>query len=280
VVTLHGGDVGKEKNWRNTMLSRRWSGVVALTWRFVCVSQAVAKAAIARGAPEHLITVLPIGLEIPSLPPGLNRDATLLFAGRFVAKKGIDVLADAMRRLRAGGDMTKLICAGDGPLRPMLEALSREVPNVELAGWLSPPELTARMRTSVGLLVPSVVAADGDAEGLPSVVPEAMAMGCVVIGSDQGGIAEAVTDAATGLLVKPGDAEALAAAMRRLTSEPGLAPRLASAAFVSVGRRFNAVHQSAVLEAILLEAAEQVTHRPVGAAASAPCRLPPDPSAC
>jgi colanic acid/amylovoran biosynthesis glycosyltransferase len=255
VVTLHGGDVGKDKNWRHTVLSRRWPEVIARTWRFVCVSHAVAETAARRGAPAHLLTVLPIGVEIPASPPELRGDGALLFAGRFVEKKGIGVLADAMRRLRAGGDMTTLICAGDGPLRPMLEALARDIPGVELTGWLSQSALAARMQTALGLLVPSVVAGDGDAEGLPSVVPEAMARGCVVIGSNEGGIAEAVTDDATGLLVPPGDAAALAAAMHRLTSEPGLAARIARSAFITVGERLNAVHQSEALETILLEAA-------------------------
>ena len=137
----------------------------------------------------------------------------------------------------------------------MLETLRREIPGVELVGWLSPRDVSARMETALALVVPSVVAADGDAEGLPSVVPEAMARGCPVIGSDAGGIAEAVTNAATGLLVQPGDAGALAAAMHRLSSEPDLAARLARAAFVTVGEHLNAIRQSEALETILLEAA-------------------------
>ena len=254
VVTLHGGDVGKDKNWRHSVLARRWPEVIARTHRFVCVSHAVADIAVRRGVPEHLLTVLPIGVEVPAAPPVLARDGAFLFAGRFVEKKGIAVLTEAMRRLRAKGDMTPLICAGDGPLRTLLETLRREIPGVELVGWLSPEALTARMATARALVVPSVVAADGDAEGLPSVVPEAMARGCPVIGSDEGGIAEAVTDAATGLLVPPGDADALAETMLRLSSQPDLAVRLARAAFVAVGEHLNAVRQSAALEAILLEA--------------------------
>ena len=72
----------------------------------------------------------------------------------------------------------------------------------------------------MSLVVPSVIAADGDAEGLPSVIPEAMAQACPVIGSDQGGIAEAVRSGVTGLLVPPGDAAALAAAMHTLATDP------------------------------------------------------------
>ena len=256
VVTLHGGDV-KDKNWRHTLLARRWPEVVSQTYRFICVSHAVAETAIRRGVPEHSLTVLPIGVQIPTAPPQPRAAGALLFAGRFVEKKGIGVLADAMRRLRMGGDMTRLVCAGDGPLRPVLEQLARDVPGVELVGWLSAADLAERMRTALALVVPSVIAADGDAEGLPSVVPEAMARGCVVIGSDQGGIAEAVTNGETGLLTQSGDAAALAAAMHQITARPELPTRLAQAAFREVGERFDAMRQSAVLEAILLEAAER-----------------------
>jgi colanic acid/amylovoran biosynthesis glycosyltransferase len=257
VVTLHGGDVGKDKNWRHTLLARRWPQVIARTYRFVCVSNAVAETAVRRGVPEQLIAVLPIGVEIPAAPPAMQRSGAFLFAGRFVEKKGIAVLADAMRHLRSLGDTTKLVCSGDGPLRPALEALSREIPGVELTGWLAQPTLAAQMETALALVVPSVIAPDGDAEGLPSVVPEAMARGCTVIGSDQGGIAEAVANAATGLLVPPGDAGALATAMHRLIQEPDLAAHLAHGAFLAVSERFNAVRQSEALETILLEAAAQ-----------------------
>ncbi len=257
VVTLHGGDIGKDKNWRHTMLARRWPEAIARTYRFICVSQAVAEAAARRGVPTGLLTILPIGVEIPDVPPAARGTGGLLFAGRFVEKKGIAVLAAAMRRLRADGDITPLICAGDGPLRPMLEALAREIPGVELGGWLSQADLSARMATATALIVPSVIAPDGDAEGLPSVVPEAMARGCPVIGSNLGGIAEAVSHEATGLLVPAGDADALAAAMHRLSARPELAARLAHNAFVAVGERLNAVRQSAALETILLAAADQ-----------------------
>ena len=255
VVTLHGGDVGKDKNWRHSLLARRWPAVMARTHRFVCVSQAVAETAARRGVPDRLLTVLPIGVEMPAALPAGPRQTGFLFAGRFVEKKGIAVLADAMRRLRANGGTAALICAGDGPLRFVLETLARDIPGVTLAGWLSQPDLISRMDQAMGLLVPSVVARDGDAEGLPSVVLEAMARGCAVIGTAEGGIAEAIADGATGLLVPPGDPAALAAAMHRLSTAPSLAASLAAAAFQAARARFDATRQSAALEAILLDAA-------------------------
>ena len=256
VVTLHGGDVGKNKNWRPyTLLARRWPQVIARTHRFVCVSHAVAETAAQRGVPDHKLRVLPIGVEPPDAPPRTPREGGLLFVGRFVEKKGIAVLADAMRRLRAMGDMTPLTCAGDGPLRPLLETLSRDIQGVTLTGWLDQASVASQMDSAKGLVVPSVIAANGDAEGLPSVVPEAMARGCVVIGTQQGGIAEAVKHGQTGILVPPGNAAALAAAMHDLSTAADRGTGLAQKAFRFVLEDLNAVTQSRLLEQMLLDAA-------------------------
>ncbi len=253
VVTLHGGDVTKQKNWRGTVLARRWPGLLNQAARFVCVSIAVAEIAASRGVPDAKLSVLPIGVEIPGQPP-VRRPAYHLFVGRFVEKKGLHVLAGAMRLLRAQGDQTPLLCVGDGTLRPMLETLARQLPGITLTGWLPPDAVRARMINAISLVVPSVIAADGDAEGLPSVIPEAMAQGCPVIGSDQGGIAEAIRHAETGLLVPPGDARALAQAMHLIAGRPELGAELGSAAYAHASVRLNARTQSAMLESLLLSA--------------------------
>jgi colanic acid/amylovoran biosynthesis glycosyltransferase len=248
VVTLHGGDVAKRKNWRRgSLLAWRWSALVRETERFVCVSAAVAAIAAEDGVPAGKLSVLPIGAEIPPRPP--PRDPTShLFVGRFVEKKGIAVLADAMRLLRARGDATPLICVGDGPLRPLLASLAHDISGVTLTGWLSPDAVRDCMSGAFSLVVPSIVAADGDAEGLPSVIPEAMAQACPVIGADQGGIAEAIRDGKTGLLVPQGDPRALADAMRRIRTDT----TIGLAGYVHAGAELNARLQSAKLEALLL----------------------------
>jgi glycosyltransferase involved in cell wall biosynthesis len=253
VVTLHGGDVSKVKNWRGTVQARRWPAVVAAASRFVCVSAAVADAARAHDVPRDKLTVLPIGVEVPQAPPPPPGPPCHLFVGRFVPKKGIFVLADAVRHLRAAGDTTPIVCIGDGPQRPALDALARDVGGMTLTGWQPPEAVAARMAQAWSLLVPSIIAADGDAEGLPSVIPEAMAQACPIIGSAQGGIAEAVQHGQTGLLVSPGDPIALAEAMHRLVSEPQLRHRLGQTAFAVVRAHLNARVQSAALENLLLE---------------------------
>ena len=108
------------------------------------------------------------------------------------------------------------------------------------------------MRGALALVVPSQRASDGDAEGLPTVVIEAMAAGTPVIGSRHAGIGEAVEDGETGFLIPEQDPEALAAALRRLADEPGLRAALGENARRAAVERFDMVGQSRRLEERLL----------------------------
>ena len=103
------------------------------------------------------------------------------------------------------------------------------------------------MTQAVSLVVPSIIAAGGDAEGLPSVIPEAMAQACPVIGSNLGGIAEAIVHNHTGLLVPPNDPAALADAMHRIIGDITLGP----AGFAHATTTLNAHIQSKRLETVL-----------------------------
>ncbi len=94
----------------------------------------------------------------------------------------------------------------------------------------------------------SRTARNGDAEGLPTVVLEAAALGRAIVASDAGGTAEAVQDDLSALLVPPGDAERLAQALARVLTEPGLASRLGAAARLQVERRYDLARQTRRLE--------------------------------
>jgi len=136
----------------------------------------------------------------------LPRTRTVVAVGRLVEKKGFTVLADAV----AGLDGVRLVIAGEGPQRPLLER-----PGVELLGARSPDEIRALLEEADVLAMPCVVAADGDRDSMPVVVKEAMAMELVVAASDEVGLPECVAPP-WGRLVPPGDPEALAAAIEEL----------------------------------------------------------------
>jgi len=177
----------------------------------------------------------------------------VLAVGRLVAKKGLETLLRACNRLR---ERIRFCCelVGEGPLEARLKALAHELglDDVVLFAGALPyermPEVYARADV---LAVPSVVGPDGDRDGLPNVVTEAMACGVPVVASRLSGIPEAVEDGRTGLLVAPGDDEALCEALHRMLADRSLRSGCIAAARSLVEERFDAARNSErVLEAI------------------------------
>ena len=137
---------------------------------------------------------------------------------------------------------------GDGEIAGELRRTAADVPNVGFPGWLPNRELRQWMRGALAVCVPSVETAEGDAEGLPNVVLEAMAAGAPVVATHHAGIGEAVEDGRTGLLVPSADTEALTAALRRLIGAPDTARAMGAAARRVALDRFDAMAQSRRLE--------------------------------
>ncbi len=140
----------------------------------------------------------------------LPQGRRVLAIGRLVEKKGFDVLLDAVAQLP---DVTLRI-VGDGPLRAQLAAQAEACDGrVELLGSHVPDAVRAELEAADVLAMPCVVARDGDRDSMPVVVKEAMAMGLLVVASDEVGLPECVL-APWGFLAPPGDAGALAAQLR------------------------------------------------------------------
>ncbi|MGC2413007.1 MAG: glycosyltransferase [Stellaceae bacterium] len=262
VVTFHGGDATKETHYRRRLVPRIYGRRLAALQReaalFVCVSEFVRDRLVARGFPPEKLAVIHQGVELDPAPLAETEGASdpyLLFVGRFVEKKGVAHLIEAMRMLEGQGSAARLVLIGDGPLAATLRDQARGLRRVEFLGWLPNAEVRRWMRGAVALCVPSVTAREGDSEGLPTVIFEAMAEAVPVVGSDHAGIAEAVEHDRTGLIVPAGDPIALADALSSLIVLPELRRRLGSAARAAAAERFNALRQSRLLEAALLRVA-------------------------
>ncbi len=178
------------------------------------------------GAPAEKVSVHRLGIDNDRFPfcDRSGRDESgpwrVVAVGRMVEKKGFEFLIRAIARL---GDLPNLkaTIVGDGPLRPELARLAEDLAvgdRIELPGWLDHAEVGAVLSGADCFAAPSVVAADGDMEGLPLVVVEAMATGLPVVGTRHSGIPEAVRPEVNGLLVEERDVEGLAEALRRLAS--------------------------------------------------------------
>lgn len=144
--------------------------------------------------------------------------------------KGHGVLLDAVALLAARGAAPKVVLVGDGELRRALAGrIAREglADHVELRGALPHEEIPRVLAGATAVVLPSVTAGDGQMEGIPVALMEAMAAGVPVISTRLSGIPELVRDGEGGLLVPERDPEALAAAMERLAGDPALRARLA-----------------------------------------------------
>jgi glycosyltransferase involved in cell wall biosynthesis len=258
VVTFHGGDATKDEHYRPglvpTIFQRRCAALQHEAALIICVAEYVRDKLLARNFPAAKLKVIRYGVD-PEEDYDSPRPAKrpyLLFVGRFVEKKGIGHLLEAVRALECEDTAVDLVLVGDGPMAQALKRQASGLECVQFLGWLPNHEVRRVMRGALALCVPSVAARSGDSEGLPNVVLEAMACAVPVIGSAIAGIGEAVEHDCTGFLVPPADARSIAAAARRLLGDPELRRRMGLAARAAATQRFSAVAQSRMLEDALL----------------------------
>jgi len=191
------------------------------------------------------VRVIPytLGFAPASTPRLPSRDGgfRILFVGRLVERKGVTHLIEAVRRLPSDV-RPHLTVIGDGPERAALDAqIARDGlrDRVTIRGRVSEAELRGAYATADVLVLPSILDARGDTEGLGVVLLEAMSYGVPVIGSNLGGITDIARDGETGLLVPPGDAVQLTAALQRLATDRDLAKRLGEAGRKHVATAFG-----------------------------------------
>jgi len=203
--------------------------------------------------PDATVALVHNGLDLEDLQfrAPIGRERMVAAVGRFVEKKGFDDLVEAVRILRSTGDPVRLVLAGTG--RDEEDLRSRAVDlgaAVEFTGPLPQHDVIALLQRAAVFAAPCVVAADGDRDGLPTVLLEAMALGTPVVSTPVTGIPEAVLDRITGTLVPQRDPVALAQALRRVLDDPELGRAHARAARTRVEQFFDVRRQAASLRTI------------------------------
>jgi glycosyltransferase involved in cell wall biosynthesis len=264
IVTLHGYDATSTDAFQRTwapgrVYLRRRADLRARTRFFVCVSEHIRQQAIERGVAPEKIRVIPIGVDLGFFAPDPLRsrdlDPIVLFVGRLVEKKGCTHLISAMEQVEARHPSAKLLIVGDGPLLDPLRAQAHaQLRRCTFLGSQPPSVVRDLMYRASVLAVPSIIAADGDTEGLPITLCEGQAIGLPVAAFDGPGVSEAVVANETALLVSQGDEGGLAEAISRILDDPDMRSRLARAGRLRAEENFSLEKQTARLEDLYCEA--------------------------
>lgn len=207
---------------------------------------------------ERLAALMPAGGEAVRLkrngvrrellaePPAANGDGRiiLVFLGELVAKKGVAVLLDAVSLLRER-ERFDIRIHGAGELAPTLRrtAAVRRLP-VTFHGVYAQGDIPGILAGAAALVVPSVPLANGDSDGVPTVILEAAARSVPAVASRVGAIADFVRDEDTGWLVEPGDPAALAAALERVAQDSEAVRRCGRRARIHVSESFCVENQA------------------------------------
>lgn len=214
---------------------------------FQPISQAWSRKLVELGCEPARIDVHHMGIDTARYPFRARhyesgQPLRVLTVGRMVEKKGIADGLAAIADLFRQGIAVRYTIVGDGPLRPDLEDLMDKLglsSCVEFLGWQEQATVARLMAENDVLLAPSVTGADGDQEGIPVTIMEAMAAGMLVVSTHHSGIPELVEDGRSGFLVAEHDVSALAAAFQRLVASGESWPLLSAAAHDAVEAKFE-----------------------------------------
>ena len=240
----HGYDVSlklREPRWREAY--RAYNGSAGV----VTMSECSRARLIATGLDPALVHVVPYGVDVPTETPTHADDGgpvRCLAVGRLVAKKAPILLLDAFRRALDAGprDRLHLDLVGDGPLMPAVRQFVRAFDldaAVTIHGAQSSAVVMRMMAAAHIFLQHSVTSEpDGNEEGMPVAILEAMAHGRPVVSTRHAGIPEAVLEDETGLLVDEGDTRAMAGAINRLASDARARADLGTAGWHRARARF------------------------------------------
>ncbi|HNY90113.1 MAG TPA: glycosyltransferase family 4 protein [bacterium] len=185
------------------------------------------------------------GLDLTRLQPVARikqEPPVILSVGRLVPKKGLGVLLHACKILHDQGVAFKCLIVGDGPERPRLEMfirLNHLMEQIEITGYMAPSAVIEAYGGASLFVLPCVVEEDGNRDGIPNVIAEAMAMELPVISTTISGIPELVEKGESGLLLDEAEPKLLAQTMLEVLDSPQMQRRLGRAGRARVAAIFD-----------------------------------------
>jgi colanic acid/amylovoran biosynthesis glycosyltransferase len=258
IVSFHGADVlvDMEKPAYRKATKRMFDLVARVFVR----SESLRRAVIDLGCAEDKIDIVRTGIPLADFPfrerefPS-NGEWRFLQASRLVQKKGIATTLHAFNAFLAQYPKAVLIIAGEGPMSRELTELVGKLKiadRVSLPGFVSQEKLRELYYGSHIFLHPSETGSDGNQEGIPNAMLEAMATGLPVFATNHGGIPEVIETGVNGILVAERDYEALSHALLEAVQDRDLLGRLARNGSEAVAAKFDQQNQLRRLEEIYL----------------------------
>jgi len=254
VAHFHGYDVSRKDILRQ--YGARYGGLFAEAAALITVSRSMRNSLRELGAPEERIHLIPYGTPIREpLVPSAN-PPHLVFVGRLVPKKDPLGLIEVFRLVRERCPDSTMTLVGDGPLRSACENRIHRfglAKSVTLTGFLDPARASSILATARIYVQPSRVASDGNSEGLPLAILEAMAAGLPVVSTRHAGIPDAVVHGDSGYLVPEGDYSAMARHLIDLIENPSLGDLLGKRGHLACKEGFAHPRQAHRLHQLLTD---------------------------
>ncbi len=260
IVSFHGADVLVDMNkqaYREA--TRQMLNAVNLV---LVRSESLRRAVVHLGCDEKKIEIQRAGIPLGEFPfrernfvAAAATEWRFVQAGRLIEKKGLPVTLRAFAVFLGQHPNAKLTIAGEGPLLGQLQSLARDLnieANVSFTGFISQEQLREIYYASHIFLHPSQTGRDGNQEGIPNSILEAMASGLPVFATEHGGIPEAIRSGVSGGLVPERDHDKLAAALLDAAKDPGFLSQIARNGAEVVRQNFDLNSQARRLEDIYL----------------------------
>ncbi len=255
VVSFHGADAGVDMD--KPGYRRAMQEVLRLATQIQCRSEALMQDVISLGCDPQKVIIQRTGIPMEfwtfkeRTPPADGR-WVLCQSCRLIHKKGLDLTVRAFAEVVKRHPLSELHLIGTGPEARPLKELAAALglgAKVRFHSLLSQNGIRDILSTSHIYLHPSRTSPDGNREGVPNAMLEAMATGVPVVATRHGGIPEAITDGESGLLVAENDHAALAEAVLRLMSDRPLYDKLRCGGHHAVEAGFSQTSQSEHLAA-------------------------------
>jgi colanic acid/amylovoran biosynthesis glycosyltransferase len=260
IVSFHGADAGVDLDRPAHLAPTR--RMLEQATLLLARSESLAARLVALGADPTKIRLHRTGIPLAEIPFGQRTPPAdgawrCVQACRLIAKKGLPSAIRAFAEFAQSFPKATFVIAGEGPQLAELQALAETLKikdRVRFAGFLPQGELRALYAKSHLFLHPSELSVNGDQEGVPNAMLEAMASGLPVVATAHGGIPEAVEHGVSGLLSPERDPDALAQSLLILARDPQRYARMSAAAAARVAAEFDLEAQARALEGIYREA--------------------------